>query len=154
MSHYRTSFFIIVYLAGATAAGFLGLLKSPLARLTYPWDNFAMFASYSNRHNEIIARGTRNNGDTVMLPMQEIFPMPSVLIERGGGIGVSAIIGGLQGIGREHATTRLCAYLLRRYDQSVSDPSLKLRNVEIKFLSWPLAEGNRMATEELLARCP
>ena len=154
MNHYRKSLLIILYLMSIITAGFFSLLKSPLARFTYPWDSFAMFAGYTSRHSEIIARGTRNNGDMVMLPMEEIFPMSPVLIERGGGIGVSSVIVGLQGAGRERAATRFCAYLLRLYDKRVSDPSLKLRHVEIKFLSWPLAEGKRMATEELLAHCP
>lgn len=154
MNHRGKSFLIIAYLVATAAAGFLNLFKFPLAKLMYPWDNFGMFAGYGSRHLEVIAIGTRNRGDTVSLPMKTVFPMSSMFVERGGGLGVSAIIANLQGEGRERAITRLCAYVLRHYNTSISDPSLKLHYVEIRFLSWPLTSGRQEATEKLLTHCP
>ena len=154
MRHSLGLFVIVIYLAVIVAAGFFSLFHFSFAGFFYPWDNFAMFANYSNRHHEIITQGTRRNGEVVMLPMKEIFPMQSVLVERGSGKGVSSVIKGLHGVAQERAVTELCAYLLRRYDHIVSDPSLKLRSVDIKLLSWPLAEGKQMASEELLTHCP
>lgn len=154
MNYVKSSLFIILYLALTLVAGFSGLFKLPFERFFYPWDSFGMFSSYPRYHYEVIARGTVNNGTEVLLPMQEYFPMRHVFIERGEGFGVSAIIGGLRGEGKQHATARLCAYLFGRYNKQNTASSLRLRTLAIKSLSWPLEQGSSAAGEELLTRCP
>ncbi len=112
-----------------------------------------MFAASSGTHYEVIVRGIRNNGEKVFIPMQNIFPMPHTLVERGDGFGVSAIMQGLRGKSKEYATTRLCAYILNQYDKN-PDPLLRMHTIEIKSLSWSLTKGKQTATEQLLTRCP
>lgn len=144
---------IITYFLFVICAAIVNLGGYSLAYLTYPWFGYGMFSSFGDSFHELGARGTLINGTLTPLPFENIFPMPSILIERGRGQGVSAIILDFKEPGRSRALGKLCRHVLNWHNTHVTNPTERIKDVQINLRSWPSEKESTLSKDTLLTTC-
>lgn len=148
---------IIGYLTFVVAAALVDPYRLPLAKYAFPWHGYKMFPSASPTHLEHALEGIAEDGTHLTLGLNAFFPMPLQLISRGQGFGITYGTNRYFFNTSQEKSSRLCRYVLHKYNERIVDRNQMLKTLAVKFRSYPLSpngwQSQKPMGERVLATC-